>query len=388
MVARKKVILLHCFPVPYRNHLFDAIAKECLINNIEFEVHFFSDFDLSRPKWRIESNELNFKNYFWRPVFKYGAVMHLNIDLLFYLWRNKPDLIILGGVWSSLNTILLVMFSKIPLVAWDETNRFDFGNVKKKFYCLKRYLIKKLKYFAIPGLESMYFYKEILDEKQFRMKKFIYLPNLVNEELFNPSSISNIELVELKKNFRISLEKKVAFWPARFIPHKGIINFIKYLDEEILSDWIIVILGNGPLLDESINFIKEKKLESYFLIHDLLPYEEAIKFYFLSDLLIMPSISDSNPLSVIEAIHASLPILVSNRIGNYNEVLIDRKNGVSVDPFDRLSMYKGIDFIFKKSKSELLEMGKISKEIATKNYSTENAIKKFVKNLLQILTRI
>jgi glycosyltransferase involved in cell wall biosynthesis len=386
MLRRKKIILLHCFPVPYRNHLFEAISNECQNNNLDFEVHFFSNFDSSRPKWRFQSSELNFKNFYWKPIFKYGPSLHLNIDLLFYLLKNKPDLIVLGGVWSSINTILLTIFSRnIPLVAWDETNRFDFGNVKKNFYWFKRYLINKLTYFAIPGLESKFFYREILDTKSFSAKKFFYLPNLVDERLFNISNISRFEIYNFRKKYKIPFDKKIAYWPARFIPHKGIINFIKFLNEDVLRDWIIVILGNGPLKDDSIKFISEKNLESYFLIYDVMPYEEALKLYFLSNLLIMPSISDSNPLSVIEAIHSSLPILVSNRIGNYNEVLNDKKNGVGVDPLIDSSMNQGIEFIFKKNKSELYEMGKISKALALKNYSTVSTIKNFVRDLIDIL---
>jgi glycosyltransferase involved in cell wall biosynthesis len=382
---RKKIALLHCFPVPYRNHLFEAIAVECARKNIDFEVHFFSKFDISRPKWKFESKELNYKNYFWSPILKYGPAMHLNLDMLYYLKRNKPDLIILGGVWSSINTILYVIFSKIPLIAWDETNRFDFGNVKKKHFWFKRFLTNRLKYFAIPGLESKYFYQELLNEASIRDKKFIYLPNLVDERLFDNSNIEIHEKNALKIKFRIPENKKIIYWPARFIPHKGIVNFIQYLDEKILNDWIIIILGNGPLKEETINFIKKKKLETHFIIYDLLPYEEALKLYFLSDLLIMPSIADSNPLSVIEAIHSSLPVLVSNRIGNFNEVLIDEKNGIGVDPFDEISMRKGIEFIFNKSKSELTEMGKFSKELALKYYSTESTINKFVTDLNEIL---
>lgn len=384
-MVKKKIVLLHCFPVPYRNHMFESLAIECFNRNIDFEVHFFSGFDISRPKWRFVSKDLKFKNFFWRPIFKYGPVMQLNVDLLFYLWKKKPDLIIMGGVWSSLNTIFLTLFSKVPIVAWDETNRFDFGSVSKRFYWLKRHLINNLKFIAIPGLESKYFYREILDEKSFRTKKFIYLPNIVDEKLFNPSSISSIESEDIRKHFKIPLDKKVAYWPARFIPHKGIVNFIRYLDEDILFEWIIVIVGDGPLKEESSNFIKDKGLESYFKINDLLPYEEALKLYFISDLLIMPSIADSNPLSVIEAIHSSLPILVSNRIGNFHEVLIEKKNGVGVDPFNESSMRGGIDFMFSKSKLDLLGMGKISKVLAVKNYSSESIIKEFVSELTIIL---
>jgi glycosyltransferase involved in cell wall biosynthesis len=383
--TKYKVALLHCFPVPYRNHLFEAMSKECIKNNIEFEVHFFSSFDKSRPKWKFKSEDLNYKHYFWKPIFKVGPALHLNLDMLFFLKKNKPDLIILGGVWSSFNTILFVLFSNIPLIAWDETNRFDFGNVKKRFYGPKRFLINKLKYLAIPGLESKLFYHEILPDKSFYTKKFFYLPNLVNEDIFENSKLVSNANLELILKYNIPNDKKVIYWPARFIPHKGIINFISHLNDTILKDWIIIILGDGPLKSETIDFIKAKKLDTYFRVFDLLPYDEALKLYFISDLLIMPSIADSNPLSVIEAIHSSLPILVSNRIGNYNEVLIDRKNGVSVDPFDLESMKDGIEFIFSKNKSELLEMGKVSKELAIKNYSTKTTIEKFVTEIQEIL---
>lgn len=364
--------------------MFRALNNEANIRGIYFEVHFFSDFDKSRPAWRFMSKDLDYKHRFWKPNFKRGPVLHFNYLLLNHIRKEKPDLIISGGVWSSINAILLIIFSKIPIIGWDETNRFDFGSVKKSFIFIKRTLVNRLNFFAVPGKESILFYKELMPDKKFEKKIFLKLPNLVDERLFTQiNKLTNNEKAKVAEKYNLPIDKKIIYWPARFIKDKGIEKFIQNLELKHLKNWIIIILGNGPLQKNIEGLIISKGFEEHIFLLNTLPYEEAIKFYQLADMLIMPSLSDSNPLSLVEAIHSSLPLLISNRVGNMHEVLIEGENGVSIDPYDLKSTVAGIEIMFNKTLEELKSMGEKSKEIANKNFDTNNTVSQFFDDLTQ-----
>lgn len=384
---QKKIFLNHCFPVPYRNFLFELIYIEAQKRNLDLEVQFYASMDSSRPAWSFNSDQLKFKHKIWKPIYKRGPVFHLNLDLLWYTFRTKPDLIIMGGIWPFLNSIILAIFWNRPLIGWAETNRFTFGGTEKRGLSFKRFLLKRIKHLAVPGFESIEFYRDLLPPKEFRAKNFIELPNLIDETKFNVALYTDTELDNFRTSYNILKDEKIAYWPARFIPEKGIENFLSILDANMLVKWKVIIIGNGPLKKKVESILVEKKLDSHFILLDLLPYEEAIKFYFIANLLILPSLSDPNPLSLVEAIHSSLPILISNRVGNYNEVLEEAINGLSIDPYNPESMLKGAEKIFGKSVEELRSMGLESKRIAIKNFSSIEKIRAFFDSIEAIVSK-
>jgi glycosyltransferase involved in cell wall biosynthesis len=108
-----------------------------------------------------------------------------------------------------------------------------------------------------------------------------------------------------------------------------------------------------------------------------LTYEKSIRFYSIADLVIMPSMADSNPLSLIEAIHSSLPILISNRVGNKTEVLLEGENGYSCDPENAEDLYSISYKMFNLSKNDLALMGEKSKILAKKYFDSKSIIKTF-----------
>ncbi len=373
----KKIFLLHCFPVPYRNHLFEIMSEEAKKRNIFFEVQFYAASDKSRPAWTFASDQLLFKNKYWKPIFKIGSVLHLNLDLLMYIYREKPDVIISGGVWAYLNSILITLFIPKRIIAWDETNRFDFGSIKKKHIKIKKFLTSKIKFFASTGAESKSYYLDLLGSKEYNQKVFLNLPNIINESLFEKTQENIREANKLFSEFNIPQNKKIIYWPARFIADKGIEEFLDKVDQEKLNDWHIILVGDGILKDKIFKKIDEENLNEKFSIISIMPYEKARLFYFIADLFILPSLSDSNPLSVIEAIHSSLPIIISNRVGNYNEVLVEEENGISLDPYNQDSVQNAMTYMLSKTRNELRCMGEFSKKIALDNFSSKQIVSDF-----------
>jgi glycosyltransferase involved in cell wall biosynthesis len=100
---------------------------------------------------------------------------------------------------------------------------------------------------------------------------------------------------------------------------------------ELNVDAYAVLVGDGPDRDH---------LERY--AHDLgvikrclfLGYQEDVaRFYDAIDVLILPSINEGTPVSVIEALAAGRPA-VATRVGGVPDVVRDGVDGFLVDPGD------------------------------------------------------
>ena len=146
----------------------------------------------------------------------------------------------------------------------------------------------------------------------------------------------------------------------------------------MLTNWQIIIAGKGPLKNNILSLINSRNLNNHVKIIDPVNYVDMPILYKLSDLFIIPSVKDNNPLTLIEALHSNLPILASNKIGNYPEAIQDGINGWSLNPLDANSIQSASYSAFSSSKQKLQLMGAKSKDIAKKNWDSKEALETFL----------
>lgn len=365
-----KLIITHCFPVPYRSFLFDLFQKQCSERDIDFSVFYESRRSKTRMNWRQEHLKLKHRHEFFHPLFHRDPVLYFNPSLIFKIIREKPDIIVVGGLWTSINSILLLMLCREKVVVWDEVNRYDHSSKNPIIVFFKRKLLSRVNNFAYPGVESLRYYEEILGNS-IKDKRFFKLPNLVNDEIFSKNR---------NQNQHSSVRK--AIWPARHIGEKGIIEFLTRINPRYLECWTITIYGSGPLEDEIKGLIRDRELSHYIKLVKDISYETFVDEYRNSNAFLLPSKYDSNPLSVIEALHVGLPIFISNRLGNFSEVLIENRNGISFDFDDVGSFEESSKRFFSLSLEELKKMGAVSVELSEENFASSKVVREFLSDII------
>lgn len=81
----------------------------------------------------------------------------------------------------------------------------------------------------------------------------------------------------------------------------------------------------------------------------------------MADAYILPSYNEGLPISVLEAMSYSLPI-ISTKVGGIPEILKNEENGYIIDPGDKLALYEAIHHLMN-NKTKCVNMGKRSKEM-------------------------
>lgn len=204
------------------------------------------------------------------------------------------------------------------------------------------------------------------------MPKPVYLPNLVDEGRFNRGALA----------VKRSGEERVCIIPARLEPVKGLVQFFDLLTPEMLSGWKIRLMGQGSLKDAIVATIARRGIGEFVEIVDYVPYEEMPKEYANADLLLLPSVYDPNPLSVIEALHSELAVAVTNQAGNVEEAVSEGRNGWVLPVLERDEFTKKLKMVFAASREQLREMGQWSKTENAKFWNTREAIARFLDAVL------
>ena len=118
---------------------------------------------------------------------------------------------------------------------------------------------------------------------------------------------------------------------ARFEPQKDHMILLKALF--LLKDlpWELVLIGDGPLLDNAMKFCQSNELlEKVSFLGRSSKVPSVLES---SDIFVLPSHWEGFPRSILEAMRSSLPIIATN-VGGVSESVLPGENGFLVNPGD------------------------------------------------------
>ena len=175
-------------------------------------------------------------------------------------------------------------------------------------------------------------------QSRYPEKRIITIRNIVRSP--NPSPLSESKFENAQQS---DLPKRHIVSVGRLVPEKGYRNLVQALNllntKYNFSNFTATILGEGGLKDEL-----SRLADSYHLSNHLrLPgFCEAV-FPILSDanLFILPSLHESTPNALIEAMGIGLPCIASD-VGGVSDLIEDRKSGMLVPAADPEALARAI----------------------------------------------
>lgn len=375
-----KLLYLTNIPAPYRTVRFNTMHELFTKFDIEFEVLFMGEIEPDRT-WIINWNEMKynykiFNNILPRNLFPYS---YFNPSLLKRLKKNDYDILIIGGIHCP--TLILAPYfanKKAVKIISVESNLLSSTVKKGKLISfIKKIILNQADAYQVTGelqKEYIQYYSPSA-----RNKPYIKLRNLIDGRFYAESVIKyrDSESQTLRKSLSIKDNEQMWIMPIRLIPIKAPEIFIKALKGT--KGVKLIICGEGEMLSMLNQYIDENNISA-----KIVPFQqqsELVKYYAAADVFCLNSISDASPLTPIEACACSLPLILSNRIGNLNDVLIENVNGISSIPDDIENLRKVIDWMASKSKNELKIMGKESYKIFINNFELKNSINNYAKDL-------
>jgi glycosyltransferase involved in cell wall biosynthesis len=166
----------------------------------------------------------------------------------------------------------------------------------------------------------------------------------------------------IKSEYEKKVPEKIVTFLGRITFQKGPEYFVEAAKKVIDRDPNVrfVMAGSGDLLNRMIDRVAELKMGTRFHFTGFLKGDDVDHMYAISDVYVMPSVSEPFGIAPLEAVRHNTPVIISKQSG-VAEVL---RNAIKVDFWDVDAMadaifallhYEGISRMFKELGSEELK---------------------------------
>lgn len=161
------------------------------------------------------------------------------------------------------------------------------------------------------------------------------------------------------------LDKPYFLSSSRFVPKKNLVfllsSYAAYRQAAGDNAWDLVLCGDGQLRSQIKQQIAELELQNFVHLPGFLQPDELLPYFAHASCFIHASIQEQWGLVVNEAMAAGLPVLVSNRCGCFEDLVIEGINGFGFDP-ENLQQLTGIMLKMSSKDVDLKAMGQAALE--------------------------
>lgn len=332
----ERVVLLHAVISPYKVSLFNQVSH--WFPNLH--IIYYSVTEKMRS-WTVDRADLR---HHYTLLNDGNLESHSWIKIAIQVWRElnrlDPDLLIVSEYiylpyWSGL---IWAIFHGKKRLFFSESTEADRPRPWWK-EIVKRWFVRRFDAGISQGSQSKaYMAKLGMPEDRITVKGY----STDNEFYAKGAETARANRMELSAQWGVS-EFNILF-VGRFAPEKNLIALIEAYEQLVgrHPKLGLVMVGNGPLQDSIRSELKSRHLDRAVVI-PFLQKQDIPLIYGLSDVFVLPSISEPWGLVVNEAMATGLPVVVSSKAGSSHDLVRHGTNGYVVDPLNPKEISEAID---------------------------------------------
>ena len=196
---------------------------------------------------------------------------------------------------------------------------FDAPSKKIIEYLTKFYCDKTIEELIVPTKKTYDLFKE-----KYKYDRNVHIiPTGIEIERFYKERINKEKLECLRKDLNISKNDVVVLFVGRVAEEKSV-DFLINNHVNIVKknkNCKLLIVGDGPDLEKYKKLAKKNKIENNIIFTGKVKWDETPIYYNLADIFVTASHTETQGLTVIEAMAASVPVVALNDESFRNTVI-------------------------------------------------------------------
>jgi glycosyltransferase involved in cell wall biosynthesis len=202
-------------------------------------------------------------------------------------------------------------------------------------------------------------------------EKIAVVPNFANpKEFTNPA-------YDFREKHGIDSDTRIILYAGRLHKIKGLDSLVYAFNllkmKKVRSVKLVIIGADGGMKMPLIDMCKSYNLENDVLIISekisVPSREDMISAIMSADVFVSPSLFETFPIVVLEALLCAKPV-VATRVGGVPEIIMDGLTGLLVDPKDAKKLAEKILYLLE-NEGEAKKMGLRGKDYVMRNFTAE-----------------
>ena len=247
-----------------------------------------------------------------------------------------------------------------------------FNNTSKKIveYLTNFYCNQTATELIVPTKKTY----DLFKEKYKYTRNVHIIPTGIEVEKFYKENTDPAKLEEIRKKHGLNKGDFVILYVGRLGQEKSVDVLIES-HQELAREYKakLLIVGDGPDMDTYKNLVHKLKIDDNVIFTGKVPWTEVTLYYQIADIFATASKSETQGLTVIEAMAASLPVVAVDD-ESFRNVIIDGLNG---HLFDTKKEYKKYvkSFIDEPSKlQQFSKQARINADTYSSKYFAERVL--------------
>lgn len=383
------ITFLTNIPTPYRTAFFDTasiIAREA---GTELKVLYCAETEAHRS-WPYDPSSMqhNFEMLpGWSPRVR-GITFHLNPSAPARIRALQTELLICAGAWNTPTVMFTISdrsASGLPTFFWSEGHKDAVNFSAGLIPALRRRLMRRFDGFVIPNARSA----EWAIAQAGEAKPLLYLPNLIEEEAFRINDMARQAArrearrnISTHPNVKLGQNDRVLLQVGRLEPRKGVLEladaFLKRSDRNGVR---LVFVGSGSL--EGALRQRATTSDGALVVVGGADMDTVRRYLRAADVFLLNSLQDPNPLTPIEASFSELPVVLSARAGNIDEIVLNGSTGARIE--DPKTPDDGLNWALHSTDEVLGRAGQAALNHVNRTFSRKAAAADFITSALDFI---
>lgn len=335
MNNKKKLLIFHIALAPYRVDFFNALTEQF---NTSFYFSLTNVPDQTFDQEAIARNSKFKNNYLSKGITLFGRTFITGIHSI--IKKEQPD-IILCNEYSPVTFIAFlykIFINKTVRLYTISDDSIDNSRSRKGFRAFIRNLISKnIDGIIFPGKDVCDWYKQNISKKP----KTLELPIIHNDEVFRNELMASLTTANQNIRDYHLKNKKVILFVGRLVEVKNIPFLLDIVAQLKTTDWILVIVGNGILMEDLKAQTVGLGLSDKVLFVGRKEGSQLYLWYTFAQMLVLQSTSEKFGAVVNEALLGGCRVLCSELAGASS--LINSENGKIFSPYNQNEFLNAIE---------------------------------------------
>lgn len=203
-----------------------------------------------------------------------------------------------------------------------------------------------------------------------------------NAELFKPNGKKSLDIF----NSKIRDQDFICIYTGGMYPWHGLRNIVdaaKILRLKSVHNVKFVLVGDGPVREETEKLVKENSLTNQVLFIGKIDFSLVPKYLASSHIALSLNTGDSIGFKLIEYLSAGLPVITTNA-DNVELILKDKKDALFVNIDDPSDLVEKIMFLIK-NPAICSDMKKNAREKVIKKFTWQIHYENIIKNMVKVM---